>query len=58
MDNAGKDGGKVWLHQDVQEDVRKAPFHGKFVPIQSVSAVFSAKNAYQASSNKTTLIID
>ena len=26
--------------------VRKALFHGQFVPIQPVLAVFSAKNAY------------
>ena len=43
MDNAGKDGGRVQLHQDGQEDVRKAPFHGQFVPIWPVSAMFSAK---------------
>ena len=43
MDNAGKDGGRVWL----QEDIRKALFHRPFVPIRPVSAVFSAKNAYQ-----------
>ena len=51
-DNAEEDGGRVWLHQDGQEDIRKAPFHGQFVhihTIQPVSAVFSAKNAYQAS---------
>ena len=47
MDNAGKDGGRVQLHQDGQEDVRKAPFHGQFVPIWPVSAVFTAKEAYQ-----------
>ena len=47
MDIAGKDGGRVQLHQDGQEDVRKAPFHGQFVPIWPVSAVFSAKKAYQ-----------
>ena len=28
-------------------DIRKALFHGQFVPIRPVSAVFSAKNAYQ-----------
>ena len=39
--------GGVQLHQDGQEDVRKAPFHGQFVPIWPVSAVFSAKKAYQ-----------
>ena len=47
MDIAGKDGGRVQLHQDGQEDVRKAPFHGQFVPIWPVSAVFSAWSAYQ-----------
>ena len=47
MDIAGKDGGRVQLHQDGQEDVRKAPFHVQFVPIRPVLAVFSAKNAYQ-----------
>ena len=46
-DNAGKDGGRVQLHQDGQEDVRKAPFHGQFVPIWPVSAVFSVRKAYQ-----------
>ena len=46
MDNAGKDGGRVQLHQDGQEDIRKALFHGQFVPIWPVSAVFSAKNAF------------
>ena len=47
MDNAGKDGGRVQLHQDGQEDIRKAPFHGQFVPIWPVSPCFIAKNAYQ-----------
>ena len=47
MDNAGKDGGRVQLHQDGQEDVRKAPFHGQFVPIWPISAVFTAKEANQ-----------
>ena len=47
MDIAGKDGGRVQLHQDGQEDVRKAPFYGQFVPIWPDIAVFSAKNAYQ-----------
>ena len=47
QDNAGKDGGGVQLHQDGQEGVRKAPFHGQFVPIWPVSAVFSARKAYQ-----------
>ena len=45
VDNAGKDGGRVQLHQDGQEDVRKAPFHGQFAPILPVSAMFSAENA-------------
>ena len=47
MDIAGKDGGRVQLHQDGQEDIRKAPFHEQFVPIWPVSAVFSARKAYQ-----------
>ena len=47
MGNAGKDGGRVQLHQDGQEDIRKALFHWQFVPIWPVSAVFSVKNAYQ-----------
>ena len=47
MDNAGKDGGRGQLHQDGQEDLRKVLFHGQFVPIWPVSALFSAKNAYQ-----------
>lgn len=45
MDNAGKDGEGVQLHQAGQEDVRKALFHGQFGP--PISAVFSAKKAYQ-----------
>ena len=45
VDNAGKDGGRVKLHQDGQEDVRKDPFHGQFVPNWPVSTVFSAQNA-------------
>ena len=47
MDNAGKDGGRVQLHQDGQEHVRKALFHGQFVAIWPISAVFSGKKAYQ-----------
>ena len=47
MDISGKDGGRVQLHQDGQEDVRKATFRGQFVPIWPVSAVFSARKAYQ-----------
>ena len=47
MDIAGKDGGRVQLHQDGREDVRKAPFHGQFAPIWPVSAVFSARKANQ-----------
>ena len=39
MDNAGKDGGRVQLHQDGQEDIRKDPFHGQFAPFWPVSAV-------------------
>ena len=48
MDNAGKDGGRVQLHQDGQEDVRKAPFYGQIAPIWPVSVVFSAVGAYQS----------
>ena len=47
MDNAGKNGGRLHLHQDGREDIRKAPFQGQFAPIWPVSAVFSAKKAYQ-----------
>ena len=47
MDIAGKDGGRVQLHQDGQEDVRKAPFHGQFKPIWPVSVVSTAKKANQ-----------
>ena len=47
VDIAGKDGGRVQLHQDDQEDVRKAPFHGQFVPIWPVSTMFTAKKANQ-----------
>ena len=47
VDNAGKDGRRVRLHQDAQEDIRKAPFRGQFAPIWHVLAVFSAKKAYQ-----------
>ena len=47
MDIAGKDGGRVQLPQDGQEDVRKAPFHEQFAPIWPVLAVFLANNAYQ-----------
>ena len=39
MEIAGKDGGRGQLHQDGQEDVRKAPW--------PVSAVFTAKKANQ-----------
>ena len=42
-----QDGGRVQLHQDGQEDVGKASFQGQFAPIRPVSAVFSARNAYQ-----------
>ena len=48
MDNAGKDGGRVQLHQDGQEDVRKAPFYGQIAPIWPDSVVFSATSAYQS----------
>ena len=48
MDNAGKDGGRVQLHQDGQEDVRKAPFYGQIAPIWPVSVVFSAASVYQS----------
>ena len=47
MDNAGNGVGRVQLHQDGQEDVRKALFHGQFSPILLVLVVFSANNAYQ-----------
>ena len=47
MDNAGKDGWRVQLHQDGQEYVRKAPFHGQLVPIWPVSTVLTAKKANQ-----------
>ena len=42
MDNAGKDGGRVQLHQDGQEDVRKAPFYGQIALDWPVSVVFLA----------------
>ena len=48
MDNAGKDGGRVQLHQEGQEDVRKAPFYGQIAPNWPVSVVFSAASAYQS----------
>ena len=48
MDNAGKDGGRVQLHQDGQEDIRKAPFYGQIAPIWPVSVVFSAMSIYQS----------
>ena len=48
MDSAGKDGGRVQLHQDGQEDVRKAPFYGQIAPNWPVSVVFSAVGAYQS----------
>ena len=41
------DGGRVQLHQDGQEDVRKALFHGQFAPIWPVSTVITAKKANQ-----------
>ena len=47
MDNAGKDGGRVQVHQDGQEGVKKAPCHGQCAPIWHDSAVFSAKKADQ-----------
>ena len=47
MDNAGKDGRRVQLHQDGQEEVKKVPFNGQFAPIWPVLAVFLANNAYQ-----------
>ena len=47
MDIAWKDVGRVQLHQDDQEDVRKAPFHGQFEPIWPVSTMFTAKKANQ-----------
>ena len=45
--NAGKDGGRVQLHQDGQEDVRNALFHEQLAPIRPFLAVFPVKNAYQ-----------
>ena len=42
MDNAGKDGGRVQLHQEGQEDVRKAPFYGQIAPGWTVSVVVSS----------------
>ena len=48
MDSAGKDGGRVQLHQDGQEDVRKAPFYGQIAPVWPVSVVFSATSVYQS----------
>ena len=48
MDNAGKDGGRVQLLQEGQEDVRKAPFNWRIAPIWPVSVVFSAANVYQS----------
>ena len=48
MDSAGQNGGRVQLHQEGQEDVRKAPFYGQIAPIWPVSVVFSAASAYQS----------
>ena len=48
MDSAGKDGGRVQLHQDGQEDVRKAPYFGQIEPVWPVSVVVSATSAYQS----------
>ena len=48
MDSAGKDGGRVQLHQDGQEDVRKAPFYGQIAPVWPVSVVVSVAGAYQS----------
>ena len=48
MDNAGKDGGRVQLHQDGQEDVRKALFYGQIAPDWPVSVVVSAACVYQS----------
>ena len=48
MDSAGKDGGRVQLHQDGQEDVRKAPFYGQIAPVWPVSVEVSATSAYQS----------
>ena len=48
VDIAGKDGGRVQLHQDGQEDIRKTPFYGQIAPIWPVSMVFSAASAYQS----------
>ena len=48
MDSAGKDGGRVQLHQDGQEDVRKAPFYGQIAPVWPVSVLVSSTSAYQS----------
>ena len=48
MDNAGKDGGRLQLHQDGQEDVRTTPFYGQIAPDWTVSVVVSAVGAYQS----------
>ena len=48
MDSAGKDGGRVQLHQDGQEDVRKAPFYGQIAPVWPVLVVVPATSAYQS----------
>ena len=42
MDNAGKDGGRVQLHQDVQEDIRKAPFMGTRLACFNSASVFQS----------------
>ena len=42
VDNAGKDGGRVQLHQDGQKDIRKDLLYVQFALIRPVSAVFSA----------------
>ena len=47
MENARKYGGRDQPHQDGQENVRKALFHGQFAPIWPVLAVFTAKKANQ-----------
>ena len=48
MDSAGKDGGRVQLHQDGQEDIRKGPFYGQIAPDGPVSVVVAAASAYQS----------
>ena len=41
-DNAEEDGGRVQLHHNGQQDIRKDLFCGQFAPSWPVSAMFSA----------------